>query len=104
MAYNNSNNNYSTYINSNGKNYYKNKYNNNSNNNFRNNNNGNKNNKYQKTPEQLSYEQSLRNFGVTPNSDMTARQRFERVKSMITELGWDAENISILCKTWWDKI
>jgi len=58
---------------------------------------------YQKSQEQLDYEQSLRDMGVTPNCDMTARQRFDRVMSMLEGLECEIDYIINVKKTWWEK-
>ena len=58
---------------------------------------------YQKSQEQLDYEQSLRDMGVIPNCDMTSRQRFDRVMSMLEGLGCEIDYIVNVKKTWWEK-
>lgn len=58
---------------------------------------------YQKSQEQLDYEQSLRDMGIIPNCDLTARQRFDRVLSMLEGLGCDRDYIINVKKTWWEK-
>jgi hypothetical protein len=58
---------------------------------------------YQKSEEQLSYEQSLRDMGVIPNCDMTSRQRFDRVLSMLEGLECEIDYIVNVKKTWWEK-
>lgn len=58
---------------------------------------------YQKSEEQLNYEQSLRDMGVTPNCDMTSRQRFDRVLSMLEGLECEIDYIVNVKKTWWEK-
>ena len=58
---------------------------------------------YQKSQEQLDYEQSLRDMGIIPNCDLTARQRFDRVLSMLEGLGCERDYIINVKKTWWEK-
>lgn len=58
---------------------------------------------YQKSQEQLDYEQSLRDIGVIPNCDMTSRQRFYRVLSMLEGLECEKDYIVNVRKTWWEK-
>lgn len=58
---------------------------------------------YQKSQDQLDYEQSLRDMGVTPNCDMTSRQRFDRVLSMLEGLECEIDYIVNVKKTWWEK-
>lgn len=58
---------------------------------------------YQKSEEQLNYEQSLRDMGVIPNCDMTSRQRFDRVLSMLEGLECEIDYIVNVKKTWWEK-
>ena len=58
---------------------------------------------YQKSQEQLDYEQSLRDMGIIPNCDLTARQRFDRVLSMLEGLGCERDDIINVKKTWWEK-
>lgn len=58
---------------------------------------------YQKSQDQLNYEQSLRDMGVTPNCDMTSRQRFDRVLSMLEGLECEIDYIVNVKKTWWEK-
>ena len=58
---------------------------------------------YQKSQDQLDYEQSLRDMGVIPNCDMTSRQRFDRVMSMLEGLGCEIDYIVNVKKTWWEK-
>lgn len=58
---------------------------------------------YQKSQEQLDYEQSLRDMGITPNCDMTSRQRFDRVLSMLEGLECEIDYIVNVKKTWWEK-
>ena len=58
---------------------------------------------YQKSQEQLDYEQSLRDMGVIPNCDMTSRQRFDRVLSMLEGLECEIDYIVNVKKTWWEK-
>lgn len=58
---------------------------------------------YQKSQDQLDYEQSLRDMGVTPNCDLTARQRFGRVMAMLEGLECEIDYIVNVKKTWWEK-
>lgn len=58
---------------------------------------------YRKSQEQLDYEQSLRNMGVIPNCDLTSRQRFDRVMSMLEGLECEIDYIVNVKKTWWEK-
>lgn len=58
---------------------------------------------YQKSQDQLDYEQSLRDMGVIPNCDMTSRQRFDRVLSMLEGLECEIDYIVNVKKTWWEK-
>lgn len=58
---------------------------------------------YQKSQDQLDYEQSLRDMGVIPNCDMTSRQRFDRVMSMLEGLECEIDYIVNVKKTWWEK-
>ena len=58
---------------------------------------------YQKSQDQLDYGQSLRDMGVTPNCDMTSRQRFDRVLSMLEGLECEIDYIVNIKKTWWEK-
>ena len=58
---------------------------------------------YQKSPEQLDYEQSLRDMGIIPNCDLTARQRFDRVMAMLECLECEIDCIVNIKKTWWEK-
>ena len=58
---------------------------------------------YQKSQDQLDYEQSLRDMGVTPNCDMTSRQRFDRVMAMLEGLECEIDYIVNVKKTWWEK-
>ena len=58
---------------------------------------------YQKSQDQLDYEQSLRDMGVIPNCDLAARQRFDRVLSMLEGLGCERDYIINVNKTWWEK-
>lgn len=58
---------------------------------------------YQKSQEQFDYEQSLRDMGVIPNCDMTSRQRFDRVMSMLEGLECEIDYIINVKKTWWEK-
>ena len=58
---------------------------------------------YQKSQDQLDYEQSLRDMGVIPNCDLTARQRFDRVMAMLEGLECEIDYIVNVKKTWWEK-
>lgn len=98
--YNNQNRQYnkfgnSEFIHKNNNSNKQNRWNKNGNNGFKKN--------YQKSKEQLDYEQSLRDMGVIPNCDMTSRQRFDRVLSMLEGLECEIDYIVNVKKTWWEK-
>lgn len=62
----------------------------------------NKNRQYNNSNQQ-NREQSLRDIGVAPNCDLTARQRFDRVMAMLEGLECEIDYIVNIKKTWWEK-